>query len=121
MLASDRVPPFAWTAVTFNRQRFVWFALKDPRVLRSTILWISNGGRHYAPWSSRHVNVLGLEEVTANFHYGLAESVADNPLRRRGHETFVQLDPRRPLVVNYVMAVADIPAGFDAVAHIEPE
>ncbi|MBC8105739.1 MAG: hypothetical protein H7Z14_04045 [Anaerolineae bacterium] len=120
MMASDASAPFAWTAVAFAKQRYVWFALKDPRVLRSTILWISNGGRHYAPWSGRHVNVMGLEEVTANFHYGLAESVADNPRRRRGIETHVELDANRPTVVNYIMAIAEIPERFDRVESIEP-
>ena len=79
MLASNTDDPFAWTAVAFSKQRFVWFALKNPRVLHSTILWFSNGGRHYGPWNGRHVTVMGLEEVTANFHYGLAESVQANP------------------------------------------
>jgi len=37
----------AWTAVTFPAERYVWFALKDPRVLRHTVFWLSNGGRHY--------------------------------------------------------------------------
>ena len=122
LLANDvnRNTRFAWTAVAFAKQRFVWFALKDPRVLRSTILWISNGGRHYAPWSSRHVNVMGLEEVTANFHYGLAESVADNPVKQHGIATHVNLDPQHPLVVNYIMAIAEIPERFDRVASIEP-
>jgi hypothetical protein len=120
LMASDDRAPFAWTAVTFARQRYVWLALKDPRVLRSTILWISNGGRHYPPWSGRHVNVMGLEEVTANFHYGLSESVAPNPLSKRGIATSVMLDPRRPLVVNYIMCVAQIPRAFDRVERVEP-
>jgi hypothetical protein len=119
IMASDANVPFAWTAVAFAKQRFVWFALKDPRVLRSTILWISNGGRHYAPWSSRHVGVLGLEEVTADFHFGLAESVQDNPIRRHGIATHVDLDPQRPTVVNYITAIAQIPERFDRVASIE--
>lgn len=110
MLTSDDTLPFAWTAVTFPQQRFVWFALKDPRALRNTIFWISNGGRHYPPWNGRHVNVLGLEEVTSHFHYGLAESVRAKVCR--------QLDPERPLVVNYIMAVTPVPAGFDRVAAI---
>jgi hypothetical protein len=110
MLTGDDSRPFAWTAVTFPRQRYVWFALKDPRVLTNTILWISNGGRHYPPWNGRHVNVLGLEEVTAHFHYGLAESVRAKVCR--------QLDPDRPLVVNYILAVAPVPAGFDRVTAI---
>jgi hypothetical protein len=119
MLVSDPDAPFSWTAVTFPEERFAWFALKDPRVLASTIFWISNGGRHYAPWNSRHINVMGLEEVTGFFHEGLAESAADNPISRRGYRTHFELDPKRPLVVNYIMAVAAIPAGFDRVTSID--
>jgi hypothetical protein len=111
--------PLAWTAVTFPSQGFVWFALKDPSVLRSTILWISNGGRHYAPWSGRHVNVLGLEEVTANFHLGLAESARKNPLAAQGMPTCIQLNARRPTVINYIMGVAKIPAGFGRVVSVD--
>ena len=59
MLVSDAKAPFAWTAVTFPKERYVWFALKDPRVLRETVFWLSNGGRHYPPWNGRHVNVHG--------------------------------------------------------------
>jgi hypothetical protein len=99
----------------------VWFALKDPAVLRGTILWISNGGRHYAPWSGRHVNVMGLEDVTGHFHDGLAASATpDNSLRKRGYPTSVELSPDFATVVKYVMAVAPIPAGFDRVERIEP-
>jgi len=119
MLVSDAAAPFAWTAAAFPKERFVWFALKDPRVLRETIFWISNGGRYYSPWSGRHVNVMGLEEVTSYFHYGLAESARKNPLSAAGVPTCLRLDPRKPLVVNYVMGVAGIPAGFDRVVSIE--
>jgi hypothetical protein len=121
MLVGRAESQLAWTAVTFPRERFLWFALKDPKILRSTVLWISNGGRHYAPWSGRHVNVLGLEEVTANFHYGLAESAKPNPIAAKGYPTTVTLDPRRPLVVPYIMGIASIAPGFDRVSAIEPE
>ena len=119
MLVSDADLPFAWTAVTFPKERYVWFALKDPRVLRQTVLWISNGGRHYPPWSSRHVNVMGLEEVTSYFHTGLAESARKNPISQKRFPTCLKLDARNPLVVNYIMGVARIPAGFDRVASIQ--
>lgn len=109
----------AWTAVTFPAQRYVWFALKDPRKLASTVLWHSNGGRHMAPWSSRHRGVLGLEEVTSYFHFGLAESVAANPVSRQGIPTVVRLDPKHPLRVPYIMGIAAIPRGFDTVRRIE--
>jgi hypothetical protein len=112
MIVADEKLPFAWTAVTFAKERYAWFALKNPRVLSSTIFWISNGGRHYAPWSGRHVNVMGIEDVTANFHKGLAESAQANALSRQGIRTHVKLNPRRPLVVNYIMGVVSLPADF---------
>jgi hypothetical protein len=119
MLASDTDAPFAWTAVVFPSQRFVWFSLKNPRILRQTILWISNGGRHYPPWNGRHVSVMGLEEVTSYFHLGLAESARRNPLSDMGFQTCIRLNPRKPLAIPYIMGVARIPRGFDRVVAVE--
>ncbi len=121
MVVSDPDLRFAWTAVSFPRQRYVWFALKDRHVLRQTIFWISNGGRHYPPWNGRHINVMGIEEVTAYFHLGLAESARKNPLSGKGIPTCLRLDPRKPLRVAYIMGIAKTPAGFDEVAGIEAE
>jgi hypothetical protein len=121
MLVNDDKTPFAWTAVAFPKERFVWFALKDPRVLRETVLWISNGGRHYPPWNGRHVHVMGLEEVTSYFHLGLAESSRRNPISAKGFPTCLRLDPRKPLAVNYIMGVARIPAGFNRVVSIQAQ
>ncbi len=118
MLTADATLPFAWTAATFAEEGHVWFALRDPRVLRHTILWMSNGGRHYAPWNGRHTAVLGLEELTGYFHLGLAESVKPNPISQRGVPTTVALNPKKPTTVNYIMAVAAVPKGFDRVKTI---
>lgn len=111
----------AWTAVAFPEEGYVWFSLKDPSVLQNTVLWISNGGRHYAPWSGRHVNVMGLEDVTSYFHYGLAESAKKNPINRQGFATTLSLSSKRPLVVNYIMGVAPIPRDFQSVKTIRPD
>lgn len=62
ILINDPNAKLAWTAVSFPDEGYVWFALKDPKVLASTLLWMSNGGRHYAPWNGRHHSVMGLEE-----------------------------------------------------------
>ena len=56
--------------------------------------------------------------MTANFHYGHAESVRANPLSRAGIPTCVALDPARALAVNTIMAVAAVPKGFDEVRDI---
>lgn len=121
VMVSARNPHrMAWTAVCFPQARFAWFALKDPRTLASTVLWHSNGGRHYPPWSGRHRRILGLEEITGYFHYGLAQSVASNELSRRGVATVLHLKPRMPTAINYIMGVASIPSGFDRVKSISP-
>lgn len=120
ILVNKPARDFAWTAVSFPAQRYVWFALKDPAVLGQTVMWLSNGGRHYEPWNGRHINTLGLEEVTAYFHYGLAPSVKPNDIAAAGSPTCVQLQPGKPLHVNYIMAVAITPRGFDRVNQIKP-
>jgi len=121
MVTHEAAPDFAWTAVTFPEQRYVWFALKDPRVLRSTVLWISNGGRHYPPWNGRHVSVMGLEDVTAYFHLGLAESARPNAISKRGIATCLTLKAAVPLTVNYIMGVAAIPRKWGRVKTIIPD
>ena len=118
MLTADPKLPFAWTAVTFAQERYAYFALRDPRVLRHTILWLSNGGRHYAPWNGRHTSVMGIEDTTSYYHYGLAESAQPNPLSRRGIPTTLSLRGEDPIAVNYIVGVAAIPRGFDRVATI---
>lgn len=120
LLATEQGAQFAWFAVTFPAEGYVWFALKDPRVLRQTVLWHSNGGRHYAPWNGRHVNVLGIEDITGYFHYGLAPSARRNPLSRLGEQTCFQLKSTASLNVNYIMAVTMIPRGFNDTKKIEP-
>jgi hypothetical protein len=120
MMVARPAGPFAWTAVTFPKQRFAWFSLKDPRVLKQTVLWISNGGRHGAPWNGRHVNVLGVEEVTGFFANGLADAAKPNVISKRGDATCLRLDRKKPLAVNFIMAAAPIPAGFDEVKTIKP-
>jgi hypothetical protein len=119
-LLTRPVQPFAWTAVTFPEQGYAWFALKDPRVLNSTLLWISNGGRYPPPWNGRHTAVMGLEEVTGYFDYGVAASLKHHFSVRRAHATTLSRSPMRPLVVNYVMALADIPRDFGSVRAVLP-
>jgi hypothetical protein len=120
MLTADATLPFAWNAVTFPHERYVYFALRDPRTLRHTILWISNGGRHYAPWNGRHTSVVGLEDTTSYFHYGLAESAKPNALNRRGIPTTLALKAKQPTAIPYIVGVAEIPDGFDRVREIRP-
>ena len=108
-LMSEPGHELAWNAVTFAGQRYVWFALRDPRVLTGTVMWMSNGGRHYAPWSGRHVNVLGVEDLTTYFFFGPRRSAEPNAFSERGLVTAVRLQPEDKLVVNYIIGVASCP------------
>jgi hypothetical protein len=121
MLVNDPKEWLGWSAVTFPKQRYVWFGLKNSRVLNSTVLWISNAGRHYAPWNGRHAGVMGIEEITGNFHLGLAASARSNALSRKGYRTSINLRPDTEYHIKYIMGVAEIPKGFDRVASITPD
>ena len=53
---------FGWNAAVCREEGFMWYALKDVRVLPSTVLWMENFGRHQAPWNGRNC-CIGIEDV----------------------------------------------------------
>lgn len=108
----------AWTTATFAEGGYLWFSLKDPAVLNSTVFWMENHGRHAHPWNGRN-NCLGLEDVTAHFADGLAASMKDNALTKEGAATTVELSAEKPTAVNYIQGVVKIPAGFENVKSAE--
>jgi hypothetical protein len=120
ILCTDSTVALGWSAVTYPEQGFVWFALRDPQQLASTLLWFSNGGRHFPPWNGRHVNVLGVEDITGFFHVGLAASCRPNLLSERGIRTCLAPNAEGRLSISYIQGVARVPRGFDRVAMIEP-
>lgn len=114
-------PPAArlgWTAALCARDGFLFFAVKDARVLPQTSIWMSNGGRHYAPWLSRHTAVLGLEESCAHFGDGHRAAIADNALSRAGYRTALTLDPGGTTEVRYAFGAIPAPPGWTGVADI---
>lgn len=113
-------PPTArigWSAAVAKIDGFVFFAVKDARILGQTSLWMSNAGRDYAPWSSRHVAVLGIEETCAHFGDGAAVSGGENDLTREGYRTAVELGGR--VDVRYALGAIPVPEGWSEIADIE--
>lgn len=104
----------AWTAVTSPGRRWLWFALKDARALPQTTFWMSNGGRHAAPWNGIN-RCLGVEDGCALYTFGLAASAARNELTAKGIPTVVTLRPDRETRVNLIQGMARVPKGFDRV------
>jgi hypothetical protein len=108
----------AWTAAVNTADGWVWFALRDPDVLPTTVFWIENRGRHGSPWNGRN-NCLGLEDVCAFFADGLVPSTQDNALSKQGVRTAVELDATKPTEIRYIQGAARVPAGFDRVKRID--
>jgi len=108
----------AWTAAVNTADRWVWFALRDPDVLPTTVVWIENRGRHGVPWNGRN-SCLGLEDVCAYFADGLVPSTQANQLSQQGIRTAVELDAKKPTEIRYAQGAARVPEGFDRVQRID--
>ena len=121
MLTTSPNVQLAWSAAVATQSGWLWFALRPNTVLRSTMLWMSNGGRYYPPFSGRHLRVLGIEEVTSFFHLGHAASVSLNDLSDRGVATSVRLSPGSRTVVDYAFGTVAVPRSFGRVKSIRLE
>jgi len=108
----------AWITASVQQDGYLWFSLKDPEVLPTTVFWIDNKGRHNPPWNGRS-RCLGLEEVCGYFAEGLKASCEPNVLTRRGIPTAVMLSPEHPTIVNLIQGIVKIPDGFEAVRSVE--
>ncbi len=103
-----------WTAVTRPKEKDLYLSLRDPRQLPMTMLWHSNGGRDYAPWSSRHFGCLGVEEGAAEHMLGVS-SEAD--LSGPGA---LSLNPYGTAEVHHVIGAIAWPSG-EPVAEIRQD
>ena len=99
-----------WSVVSRRAEQDRIIVLKRPDVLPVTMLWMSNGGRDYAPWSSRHTGVLGIEDARAS-PLGHADSCRDNELNRRGIPTAFELGNERSTIVRQIIGVCAAGAG----------
>ncbi|MEM5468050.1 hypothetical protein [Celeribacter marinus] len=110
-----------WTALTRAAEGDIIVVLKDARVAPVTMLWLSNGGRGYAPWDGRHTGVLGIEDGCAAGAQGHRAATGDNAIAREGVATALPLGPDVIHTVRHAIAVCDPPHGFGRVAHVRVE
>jgi len=116
-LYNKRAPGPAWVTAVSSAGGWLWFALKDPAVLPSTLLWMENHGRHGSPWSGRNC-CLGLEDICGYFAGGLAPSIKKNDLNEKGIATALKLSPGRPTAINYIEGAVRVPGGFGRVKDV---
>jgi hypothetical protein len=110
----------AWTTALFAEEGFLWFSLKDPRSLPTTVLWTENHGRHQSPWNGRNA-CIGLEDVCGYFAQGLTESSRRNAMNERGIPTAFELSPDRPTVIAYIQGAIAVPEGFRELKEVRFE
>jgi hypothetical protein len=94
-----------WTAVTRPAEGDLFLSLRNARQLPMTMLWHSDGGRDYPPWSSRHFGCLGVEEGAAVDMLGLsAEAELSGP-------GAIALAPDGIIEVRHVIGAVRWPSG----------
>jgi hypothetical protein len=116
ILVASKPGDFAWTAATLDG--YVWISLKDPRVLPSTMFWLTNGGRHGAPWNGRHLGRLGLEEVCSHYSDGL-EMARKDLLKAQGVPTTLAFSAKEPKSIRAIHVVHAVPKAFGRVDKVE--
>ncbi len=104
---------FGWTAVTRTGMGDLYLSLRNAAQLPMTMLWHSNGGRDYAPWSGRHLGCLGVEEGVALPMLGAASRAA---WPETGQPGLLQLGGS--VDVHHVIGAIDWPSG-QAVAAVD--
>lgn len=116
--APDRA--FAWGAALRHHEGDLVLSLKRPEDFPSTLLWMSNGGRYYSPWNSRHRGVLGLEEVRTYLLSGHKASIVPNSFTEQGIPTSISLTADGEVDLRHAIGIMPVPVGWDRVTDVEP-
>ncbi|GAB5461550.1 hypothetical protein [Hoeflea alexandrii] len=109
-----------WSVVSRKLECDRIIVLKRPDALPLTMLWMSNGGRHYVPWSSRHTGVLGIEDARAS-PLGHADSCRENSLNQRGIPTAFQLEEGMATTVRQIIGACASGKDGDSIRDVTAE
>jgi hypothetical protein len=99
-----------WTAVTRPATGDLYLSLRHAQKLPMTMLWHSNGGRDYAPWSGRHLGCLGVEEGAALPMLGFGATETPDPLTSVGQNAGLTLHPEHTAEVRHVIGAIAWPS-----------
>ncbi|MEM1273925.1 MAG: hypothetical protein AAGF88_08910 [Pseudomonadota bacterium] len=116
VLVEARGRRLGWTVLMRAAEDDMLVVLKDVRDMPVTMLWVSNGGRDFAPWNSRHTGVLGIEDGCASGALGLQHAMGENPIRAAGVPTTRPLGGRIDL--RHAMVSLPRPPGWQRIADI---
>ncbi|EDQ32029.1 hypothetical protein HPDFL43_02929 [Hoeflea phototrophica DFL-43] len=106
-----------WSVVSRIAEQDRILILKNSQTLPVTMLWMSNGGRDYAPWSSRHTGVLGIEDGRAS-GLGHADSIRPNAMNSNGIPTAFDLGSDQTVRIRQVIGACAIAPDEGEVADL---
>jgi len=86
-----------WTAVHRTAEEDTILCLKRCEELPVTMLWVSNGGRDYAPWNGRHRGVLGIEDGCTAGGAGFGAALRENRVTAEGVPSALRLGGQRAI------------------------
>jgi hypothetical protein len=115
---SDPANDFAFSSITETEKGFLYFHLKDPKILAETLFWMPNSGRYTPPMNGRVFGNIGLEEVTGNFFYGRTESVQKNPISDKGYKTYLEFSEDKDTQAKLISGTIPIEKSFRGVKDI---
>jgi hypothetical protein len=107
----------AWCAAVNSVEGYLWFSLRDPALLPSTILWFENAGRTQPPWNGRNCS-LGVEDVCSYFDKGSFVSAQANAFSERGIKTVHDFGDGEVFDIPYIQGIAATPPGFGHVCSV---
>lgn len=106
----------SWTAVQRRAEGDTILFLKRAEQLPLTCLWMSNGGRDYAPWNGRYRRVLGVEDAICAGADGFAAALSGNS-RFKGEGIPQHLPPGRHVIPHAIVRLA----GCHLVRDVTPD
>ena len=115
VVLAEAEPGIAWSSALAADDGFLFFAVKDSRYLPETILWMSHGGRDYAPWLGRHTHVLGIEEAATSCHVNGHFTSAAGP---DDHGLTMGLTLGGTIEIRYGFGAIPAPSGWARVSDI---
>ena len=107
-----------WSCVSFPERGYMWFVLKDTKVLPGTAMWVANSGRYGSPWDGK-TRCLGVEDCCSYFACGIKDSISENELTKKGWKTAVKFIKDEAVSVKTIQGCVAIPANFTKVARVE--
>lgn len=107
----------AWAAVYYPQANFIWFALKNPEILTTTVLWMENRGRHTYPWNGR-TRCLGVEDNCVAMGDDEFNTELRSELDNGGICYEHILNREKKLSINYIQGVQKVPPEYGEVMDI---